>query len=335
MSRHPHTAGPAPGFNASHTMEGSDRFISRPCATLVRNAMILTGARNGTEVIYGDVLLDKGVVATLGYIPAPIVLPDDLEVIDSRGKLVSPGLVDAHGLRWDGNSHKAPILPWLRSTDDISTHDEHIGWRYWAGQQVLLIKLRPTNKRSTSAMIVEPPLMLFLNNIDQRTKWRHIKHACMREPGPANVRSAYAEVCRIHDAPDTFCAHAEASAWDGTTAFPESLYFKTSLKSQLPPFTTQAKPPSSPDILKRARGNIPAITLFASNFLWVSESTALDLSWLDLKENCEMYRGFEFAPRILTASCHINSGPPPPAHVFSLPVGSGNCPPNEDNATSV
>ncbi|KAJ7082550.1 family 9 carbohydrate esterase, partial [Mycena epipterygia] len=38
-----------------------------------------------------------------------------------------------------------------------------------------------------------------------------------------------------------------------------------------------------PDILKRARGNIPAIALFASNFL----------------KNCEMYRGFEFAPGIL------------------------------------
>jgi hypothetical protein len=53
-------------------------------------------ARNGTEVIFGDVFLDKGVIVAVGYIPEHLLLPQDLQIIDAEGKRISPGLVDAH-----------------------------------------------------------------------------------------------------------------------------------------------------------------------------------------------------------------------------------------------
>ncbi|KAJ7144300.1 hypothetical protein C8R44DRAFT_657766 [Mycena epipterygia] len=342
---------PAPGFTASRTATGSDRFVPGTRATLIRNAKILTGARNGTEVVYGDVLLDKGVVIAVGYIPAHIVLPDDLDVIDAGGKWVSPGLVDAHshlgvsaapdlaGAR-DGNSHKAPILPWLRSIDGINTHDDAYrlamaggvttaqvlpGSANNIGGQAFLIKLRPTAERSTSAMILEPPLTLFLNDTSARPKWRHMKHACGENPDRLygqtrmdaawNFRSAYAAARTLRDAQDAFCARAEAGAWDGTTAFPEDLQWEALVDvlrgrvklsvhcyeavdlDALVRLSNEFKFPIAsihhagetylvPDLLKRAWGNLPAIALFASNF----------------RKKREAYRGSEFAPRILADS---------------------------------
>jgi imidazolonepropionase-like amidohydrolase len=67
--------------------------------------MIWTGARNGTEIVYGDVLLDKGLVVAVGYIP-PSLLDrvtsssqsgtTELRVEDLGGAWVTPGLVDLH-----------------------------------------------------------------------------------------------------------------------------------------------------------------------------------------------------------------------------------------------
>jgi hypothetical protein len=129
---------PELGFTATRARagQGSDRYVTGTSTTLLRNAKILTGARNGTEVVYGDVLLDKGVVIAVGYIPEEqLVGLRNLDIVDTEGKWVSPGLVDAHshlgvhpapGLAGsaDGNSHKAPILPWLRSIDGLNTHDD-------------------------------------------------------------------------------------------------------------------------------------------------------------------------------------------------------------------
>lgn len=147
-------AGPPPTYDPSTRIDkGSDRHVAGTPPTLLRNAKILTGARNGTEIVFGDVLLDKGVVVAVGYIRPSLLdnLNSDLTVVDVQGKWISPGLVDMHshigvhsvpGLSgefilftsWntivivgvgasDGNSRKAPILPWLRSIDGLNTHD--------------------------------------------------------------------------------------------------------------------------------------------------------------------------------------------------------------------
>ena len=96
-------AGPPPLFStATRLREGSDRWVPGTPPTLLRNAKIWTGARNGMEVVYGDVLLDKGLIVTVGYIP-PNLLADakargggDVKVLDVAGKWITPGLVDLH-----------------------------------------------------------------------------------------------------------------------------------------------------------------------------------------------------------------------------------------------
>ena len=96
-------AGPPPSFNAAKRLrEGSDRWVPSTPPTLLRNAKIWTGARNGTEVVYGDVLLDKGLIVAVGYIPPNLLAGakatggGDVKVLDVAGKWITPGLVDLH-----------------------------------------------------------------------------------------------------------------------------------------------------------------------------------------------------------------------------------------------
>ncbi|KAJ7888524.1 hypothetical protein B0H13DRAFT_2252760 [Mycena leptocephala] len=246
---------PTPDFIASRAAHGSDRFVEGTSPVLIRNAKILTGARNGTE----------GVILGVGYIPRALLRPN-LQVIDAEGKWISPGIVDSHSHLGvysapalegasDGNSIKAPILPWLRSLDGLNTHDDAYrlaiaggvttaqilpGSANNIGGQAFLIKLRPTAERSASAMLLEPPLMLGLNASDDRPKWRHMnlhRHACGENPSDTYsqtrmdsawaFRAAYDEARKIRDAQDAFCARAEAGLWDGTAAFPESLQWES------------------------------------------------------------------------------------------------------------
>lgn len=84
------TPGPPANFLAR---EESDRFEPGTRPTLIKNARIWTGARNGTEIVYGDVFLDKGVVKGIGYIPdALFARRQDTLVVDAKGNWVTPGL---------------------------------------------------------------------------------------------------------------------------------------------------------------------------------------------------------------------------------------------------
>ncbi|KAJ7268533.1 hypothetical protein C8J57DRAFT_1612725 [Mycena rebaudengoi] len=91
----------------------------------------------GTEVVYGDLLLDGGVITSVQYVPEEQLLAlRNQDVVDAEGKWVSPGLGDAHshldvhpapGLAGsaDRNSPKALILPSrLRSIDGRNTCDD-------------------------------------------------------------------------------------------------------------------------------------------------------------------------------------------------------------------
>ncbi|KAJ7061796.1 hypothetical protein C8F01DRAFT_1369248 [Mycena amicta] len=226
----------------------SDCFVPGTRPTLIRNAQILTGARNGTEIVAGDVLLDGGLVRAVGYIPRAVIdqLAVDVDVVDAEGRWVTPGLVDAHSHLGvysapalagasDGNSIKGPILPWLRSIDGLNTHDDAYrlavaggvttaqilpGSANNIGGQAYLIKLRPTSERSSSSMLLEPPHTLFLNNSDSRPRWRHMKHACGENPSSTydqtrmdsswEFRHAYDTARRIRDAQDAYCAKASS-----------------------------------------------------------------------------------------------------------------------------
>ncbi|KAJ7448178.1 hypothetical protein FB451DRAFT_1375446 [Mycena latifolia] len=264
---------------ASRTVLGSDRFVEGTPPVLIQNAKILTGARNGTEIVFGDILLDKGLVLGVGYIPQPLTLlvpashrcQRKMDLPWNRRCAFAPGGVLCPALNGalDMNSIKTPILPWLRSIDGLNTHDDayklaiaggvttaqivpgsanNIGARPSfvlfssnllipnSGGQAFLAKLRPTAERSASAMILEPPLTLSLNNSDTRPKYRHMKHACGENPSRVygqtrmdscwEFRRAYNEARKIKEAQDSFCAAAEQGLWDGKTPFPESLQWE-------------------------------------------------------------------------------------------------------------
>lgn len=74
--------------------EVSDRFEPGTNSTLIRNATIWTGARNGTEIIFGDLLLDGGIVKGIGDIPDSRIASatGELIVVDANGSWITPGL---------------------------------------------------------------------------------------------------------------------------------------------------------------------------------------------------------------------------------------------------
>lgn len=59
--------------------------------TLIRDATVLTGT--GEQIENGDVLLRDGRIAAVG---AELEAPDGAQVIDGKGKWVTPGIIDVH-----------------------------------------------------------------------------------------------------------------------------------------------------------------------------------------------------------------------------------------------
>lgn len=97
------TPGPPADFAAR---DKSDRFEPGTRPTLIKNAQVWTGARNGTETVEGDVLLSGGVVKGIGYIPKALLDElTDLVTIDAGGAWVTPGLGALHERR--------PAMRWL------------------------------------------------------------------------------------------------------------------------------------------------------------------------------------------------------------------------------
>lgn len=115
----------------------SDRFEPGTKPVLIKDAKIWTGGRNGTEVVRGDVLMDKGLIKSMGRL-LPTALDtygSELQVVDAGGAWVTPGIVDIHSHLGDAsspelqgaiddNSLKGTIQPWMRSLDGLNTHDE-------------------------------------------------------------------------------------------------------------------------------------------------------------------------------------------------------------------
>lgn len=73
--------------------KSSERYEYGNNATLIRDATIFTGKDNGTEIIRGDVLLDRGVIRGIGRIPARVIdNAENLTIIEAHGAWVTPGL---------------------------------------------------------------------------------------------------------------------------------------------------------------------------------------------------------------------------------------------------
>ena len=97
----------------------------------IKNGYIKTMA--GPDIENGCVLVgDDGKIAAVG---ADIPCPQDAQVIDAQGRLVTPGCVDAHchvgldnqGMGWEGRDYNEivdPITPQMRAIDSINPMDE-------------------------------------------------------------------------------------------------------------------------------------------------------------------------------------------------------------------
>ncbi|KAG6903480.1 hypothetical protein C0995_005503 [Termitomyces sp. Mi166 len=254
----------APGpSQAFHSRDVSDRYEPGTNATFIKNAVIFTGEKNGSEVFHGSILMDKGIIKSIGKVPEHL-LETALQatVVDAKGAWVTPGLVDLHSHLGvlsapilagsdDLDSVHGPILPWLRSIDGFNTHDESFqlsiaggvtsaqvlpGSGNAIGGQAFMIKLRKTSEGSPSSMIIEPPHSLMgKSNDDHGVRWRHLKQACgenLRRYGTRMdsvwaLRSAYDEARKVKLAQDAFCAKAQAGLWDSIgNEFPESLQWE-------------------------------------------------------------------------------------------------------------
>jgi imidazolonepropionase-like amidohydrolase len=101
----------------------------------------------------------------------------------------------------DLNSHAAPtlVLPWLRTVDALNTHDEGFalavaggvttslilpGSANAVGGQAFVAKLRPTQERSPSSLLLEPPFGLdgIASEVDREgvpPRWRHMKFVAL------------------------------------------------------------------------------------------------------------------------------------------------------------
>ena len=90
----------APGSPADDFIRHvSDRFEPGTRPTLIKNVTLWTGARNGTEIVYGDIFLDKGLVQGIGYIPEMLYTGRDTDVVDAHGGWVTPGLGEHASIR--------------------------------------------------------------------------------------------------------------------------------------------------------------------------------------------------------------------------------------------
>ncbi|KAI0307234.1 hypothetical protein B0F90DRAFT_1686479 [Multifurca ochricompacta] len=239
----------------------SDRFEEGTPATLIRNATIWTGEKNGSEVIYGDILLDKGIVKAVGQVPRTFL--HDVRTVDAGGAWVTPGLVDFHShigiyslpalhATFNLNSYNGPILPWLRTIDAFDTHDDSIqlvmaggvtsmqvlpGSANAIGGQAFMLKLRKTAERSAISMVIEPPQDVngsHLNPSDP-PRWRYLKQAVGENVDLYGnrmdimwaYRQAYKKASQIKTAQDAYCTKAEAGLWNTIdSSFPESFQYE-------------------------------------------------------------------------------------------------------------
>lgn len=97
----------------------------------IKNGYIKTMA--GPDLENGCVLIgDDGKIAAVG---AGIPCPEDAQVLDAQGRLVTPGCVEAHchvgldnqGMGWEGRDYNEivdPITPQMRAIDSINPLDE-------------------------------------------------------------------------------------------------------------------------------------------------------------------------------------------------------------------
>lgn len=97
---------------------------------VIKNGFIKTMV--GEDIANGQIVIEEGKIKAVGK---DLEIPEDAEVIDAKGYLVTPGLIDSHchigmweeGIGFegeDGNEDTDPITPQLRAIDAINPMDQ-------------------------------------------------------------------------------------------------------------------------------------------------------------------------------------------------------------------
>lgn len=97
---------------------------------LIKNGYVKTMA--GEDIENGQIIIEEGKIKAVGK---SLEVPEDAEIIDAQGMIVTPGFVDAHchigmweeGIGFegeDGNEDTEPITPQLRAIDAINPLDQ-------------------------------------------------------------------------------------------------------------------------------------------------------------------------------------------------------------------
>ena len=97
---------------------------------IIKNGYIKT--MDGEDIKNGQIIIEDGKIKAIGN---NLIIPNDVEVIDAEGLLVTPGLIDGHchigmweeGIGFegeDGNEAVEPITPHLRAIDGINPMDQ-------------------------------------------------------------------------------------------------------------------------------------------------------------------------------------------------------------------
>ncbi|KAJ7600764.1 carbohydrate esterase family 9 protein [Mycena floridula] len=253
---------PSKGF---YSRTKSDRFVPGTRPTLIKNATIWTGGDQGNEIVMGDILLHNGIIKGVGRIQASAKFGSELVTVDAAGRWVTPGLVDLHShlgvdsspaLRGasDTNSFHGITQPWLRSLDGLNTHDDAYrlsisgglttavvlpGSANAIGGQAFAIKLRPTPEKTSSAMLLEPPHSLLINDTSgpHPMRWRQMKQATGENPSRQYAgtrmdtiwafRKAYETARQLKEKQDSYCEAALSGNWAAAPGnFPDDLQWE-------------------------------------------------------------------------------------------------------------
>jgi imidazolonepropionase-like amidohydrolase len=193
----------------------------------ITNGKVMTITQGTFE--QGTVLVEGGRIVAVGE---QIEIPDDAEVVDATGKVVLPGLIDAHchigifpdGVGWeysDGNEMTDPITPHLRALDAVHPEDPAFKELVAAGVTTVLtgpgsgnliggqwVCLKTAPRPSVEQMVLLEPagMKMALGENPKRVYGEQKKAPSTRMGNAANLRAALVDAqnyldkwCRYED----------------------------------------------------------------------------------------------------------------------------------------
>lgn len=198
------------GLLNMHTNENKedDQMIA------ITNGKVMTITQGTFE--HGTLLVEGGRIVAVGE---EIEIPEDAQVYDATGKVVMPGLIDAHchvglfpdGIGWeysDGNELTDPITPHLRALDAVHPEDQAFQELVAAGVTTVLtgpgsgnliggqwVCLKTAAKPSVEQMVLLEPagMKMALGENPRRVYGERKKAPSTRMGNAATLRAALVE----------------------------------------------------------------------------------------------------------------------------------------------